>query len=147
MLKIFSIRDRMLDYFQVPVVVNREQDLAAAIARGVNSEGEDRNEIALAPDHYELWQIGEVDDQGNLTSKREFRFNCASLVRRGVWKRGPAGGGGAEGDEGATPGRPGRPGGPTGAGPGAPAGAQGATAVEAQKPHPAIGGGNPSSDR
>lgn len=87
MLKIFAIRDRMLNYFQPPIIVSREQDLLAALARGINGPQEERNEISNAPDHYEVWQIGEVDDQGHLSQSRSFVINCASLIRNGVWNR------------------------------------------------------------
>jgi len=99
----------MLDYFQVPVTVYRLEDLLAAVAKGINSTGEDRNEIAQAPDHYEIWQIGEVTEQGHIEIKREFITNCASLVRNGVWKRRLAGDPGTEGTTRPSPGAPGTP--------------------------------------
>lgn len=88
-MKIFAIRDRMLDYFQPPVCVHRVEDLMAAIAKGINGEGEARNELAQAPDHYELWKIGEVDDQGHIRAERKLVANCSQLIRGGVWKRQP----------------------------------------------------------
>lgn len=89
---IYAIRDRMLDYFQPPVCVHRVQDLMAAIAKGINGEGEAKNELAQAPDHYELWKIGEVDDQGHIRAEREFVSNCSQLIRTGVWQRRPGAG-------------------------------------------------------
>lgn len=141
-MKIFAVRDRMLDYFQVPVVVHREQDLIAAIARGINGEGDDRNELAQAPDHYELWLLAEVDDQGRINEKREFIANCASFVRNGVWARRKPGPAGTESEPGAIQGRPGRPVGPAGTRPSSTASEERA----ASQPHPGTdpnaGGGN-----
>lgn len=88
-MKIYAIRDRMLDYFQPPVCVNRGEDLLAAIAKSINGVGEAKNELAQAPDHYEVWRIGEVDDQGHIKPEREFIINCSQLIRGGVWKRQP----------------------------------------------------------
>lgn len=127
-MKIFAIRDRMLDYFQVPVVVNREQDLVAAVAKQVNGGA---NEVAQAPDHFEIWEIAEVDDQGHIQPTRVFKCNCASLVRNGVWKRGESGADGAQGDARTPPGRIPTPGGREGAGPGPAEGPKGAAAQQA----------------
>lgn len=86
MMKIFAIRDRLLDYYQRPMVFDRAPDLMAALAKAINStEGE--NEIQQAPEQFELWQLGEVDDQGNLKAERQLIINCASLIRNGVWTR------------------------------------------------------------
>jgi len=74
----------MLDYFQAPVAVTREQDFLQAVARNINGEA---SELSQAPDHYEVWQIGEIDDQGHITANRQFLANCSSLIRNGVWGR------------------------------------------------------------
>lgn len=76
----------MLDYYQRPMVFERASDLMAALAKAINStEGE--NEIQQAPEHFELWQLGEVDEQGNLKADHQLVTNCASLIRNGVWQR------------------------------------------------------------
>lgn len=121
-MKIYAIRDRMLDYFQPPVCVHRGEDLLAAIAKGINGEGEAKNELAQAPDHYELWRIGEVDDQGHIHPEREFIVNCAQLIRGGVWKRQP----GTPGVDGEAPGSRA----PMRGAPGGPANGNGSKAVQ-----------------
>jgi len=140
---ICAIRDRMLDYFQPPVCVNRIQDLMAAIAKGINDHGATQHEIGQAPDHYELWKIGEVDDQGNVHANREYITNCASFVRNGVWKRRTEGASGAESESGSRQGRSEGARGPTGAGTGPAAGTQGTEALKAPKPRSDAGGGHP----
>lgn len=129
----------MLDYFQVPVVVHRGEDFFAAVARGINGTEDTRNELAQAPDHYEIWLIGEVDDQGHINAKRELVFNCASFIRHGVWNRRQPG----NPDNGRQP--PTIQSGPDGAGrltraePGPTQGPKGPTTVAAQEPNPDAG--------
>lgn len=88
-MKIIAIKDRLVDYFQVPMVVHREQDVYAAIAKDLN--GEAQSEIAHAPDHFEIWLLGELGEQGVITPRREFLISCNSLIRPGVRNtRGPS---------------------------------------------------------
>lgn len=142
---ICAIRDRMLDYFQPPVCVNRVQDLMAAIAKGINDQGETRHEIGQAPDHYELWQIGEVDDQGYVHAKREFIANCASFVRNGLRARREQGAAGAEGQRAEIQGGSRAPGGPARAKPGTPTGTEGSKAQPDQKPNTDVGRSDPAN--
>lgn len=85
-MKLFAIRDRLLDYFQNPVAFDQAQHVQRNLATTINNP-EMVNEITQAPDHFELWQIAEVDDQGHVVEKRELICNCSSLIRNGVWKR------------------------------------------------------------
>jgi len=131
MMKLYAIRDRMLDYFQNPVAVTRQEDFLAAVARNVNGE---TNELAQAPDHYEVWEIAEIDDQGRITPKREFIANCSRFIRSGVWNRRKPGSDGIQGEPGQVPNGPGRIGGGPGAVALAPEGTKGSATVAPQEP-------------
>ncbi|AXH77960.1 MAG: nonstructural protein [Microviridae sp.] len=54
----------------------------SSIARIVN-QGEATSDIAQAPHHYEVWQLGIVQD-GHITPEREFITDCSSLLRAGI---------------------------------------------------------------
>jgi len=93
MLKLYAIRDRMLDYYQRPIALDNPQDLLATLARRLNNpEAPQSDEISQAPDHFEVWQIATVDDQGHIGAERQFITNCSNLIRGGVRKIQPAGG-------------------------------------------------------
>lgn len=110
-MKIYAIRDRLIDYYMTPFTGDTHRQVMAGLAQTINHP-ENMNAIAQTPQHFELWQIGEVDeDTGNLVSKREFVADCAGLVRPSVRRPGIAG----------TDPRPAAPGGRTGSPDGNPA--------------------------
>lgn len=88
-MKIYAIRDRLIDYFQQPWAAPGDKEVMTAIAAAINN-GENNSAIAQAPHHFEIWRIGEVDEQGHITPSREFLGDCSSLIRGGV--RGGGGG-------------------------------------------------------
>lgn len=142
-MKIYAVRDRLIDYFLQPFVGPDDKNVLAAIANDVNKL-EATSAIAQAPHHFEIWELGEVDQEGHITPKLNFLADCSSLIRRGI-RTGD--------DEG-----PGRPGPRTAvtrgqeppAGRGAPpyanraaiSNAAPATPLASADSHPALGGGN-----
>lgn len=92
-MKIYAIRDRLIDYWQQPFAGPDDRAVMQAVARGVNS-GEATSDIAQAPHHFEIWQLGLVTEDGHLVPERKFICDCASLVRNRV--RDQPGPGGAE---------------------------------------------------
>jgi len=85
-LKIFAIRDRLLDYYQAPMAQMRSSDLVAAIANQLNNP-ETAYEINQAPEQFEVWQLGYVTDDGHLVPDRVLVCNCAQLIRASVWHK------------------------------------------------------------
>jgi len=92
---IMAIRDRMLDYFQAPIATHRKSDAISSVVANINSL-ESNGEISQAPEHFEIWILGEVDDAGHITPRREFVANCSSYIRGSVWQRKPTPGGATE---------------------------------------------------
>lgn len=85
-MKIYAVRDRLLDYYMQPFVGPDDKEVMSALARTVNNEA-DTNGIAQAPHHFELWELGTIEGEGNLTPTRRLVCDCASLIRRGVRSR------------------------------------------------------------
>lgn len=85
-MKIFAVRDRLLDYYMQPFVGPSHKEVQAALARTVNNF-EDTNGISQAPHHFELWELGEITEEGHITPTRILICDCASLVRAGVRSR------------------------------------------------------------
>jgi len=85
-MKIYAIRDRLLDYFMQPFAGPDDKNVLAAVARTVN-EQDNLSDIAQAPHHYEIWQLGEVDQEGHITATRALIADCSSLIRTGVRER------------------------------------------------------------
>lgn len=80
-MKIFAVRDRMLDYFQRPMAFERAADVLSALGTVVNNPDQVTNEIHQAPHHFELWELGEVDEEGKIRVTHTLVANCSSLVR------------------------------------------------------------------
>lgn len=79
-MKIYAIRDRLIDYWQQPFAGPDDKAVMQALARSVNN-GDTTNDIAQAPHHFELHQLGEVSEDGHLIPERRFICDCAQLVR------------------------------------------------------------------
>lgn len=81
----------MIDYYVLPAFfADNTQQAMAMISAAVN--GDSKDALAQTPHHFELWQLGEINNQtGNLTANKEFVAECASFIRRSI--RGGAGAG------------------------------------------------------
>lgn len=78
-MKIYAIHDRMIAYFMQPFIGNDDKQVAASIAETINGEG--LHAIQQAPHHFELWRLGSIDEEGNVTKDKEYICSCDSLVR------------------------------------------------------------------
>lgn len=90
-LGIYAIRDRLIDYFMQPFVGPDDKQVLASVARLVNT-GEVTSDIAQAPHQFEVWKLGEVNDEGHVIPERKYLQDCSSLVRRDLRQRGQPGG-------------------------------------------------------
>lgn len=82
-MKIYAVRDRMIDYFLQPFAAPDDKNVLAAIARQVNHQ-ESTDAIAQTPHHFEIWRLGQVEEDGTLTPGKEFIADASSLIRGGV---------------------------------------------------------------
>lgn len=89
-MKIYAIRDRMLDYFQQPFVGPNDNAVRASLAAHVNNP-EATDAIAQAPHHFEIHQLGYVTEEGALVAEKSFICDCSSLIRVGLRERRPGG--------------------------------------------------------
>lgn len=80
-MKIYAVRDRMLDYYLHPFAAPDDKQVMGGIAQQVNNP-EQMEAIAQAPQHFEIWKLGEVLDNGDLVTNREIICNCQQLVRK-----------------------------------------------------------------
>lgn len=81
-MKLYAIKDILIDYFLQPFAAPDDPSVLAAIARSVNS-GE-ISDLAQAPHHFQIWQIAEIDKDGHVTPRRELLAECSSLIREGI---------------------------------------------------------------
>lgn len=107
-MKIYAVRDRLIDYFQTPFVAPGDNEVKAAMARMINN-GEVTSDIQQAPHQFQIWCLGEVHEDGHIEPQQVIVAECASLIRSGL--RTGAGPGNAEatdavGGGGTPPGRP-----------------------------------------
>lgn len=82
-MKIYAIRDRLIDYYMQPFVGPDDKPVLASVAKLVNT-GDPQSDIAQAPHHFEVWKLGEVTEDGHLVPDRELVADCSSLVRPGI---------------------------------------------------------------
>lgn len=85
-MKIYAVRDRLLDYYMQPFAGPDDKAVLASVARMVNAQGE-MSDIAQAPHHFEVWELGVLDEEGHLTPTRKLLADCASLVRPNLRER------------------------------------------------------------
>lgn len=83
-MKIYCLRDRLIDYWMQPFAGPDHKSVMAAIARTVNEQGATLSDIQSAPHQFEIWQLGIVTEDGHLTPEREYVADCASLIRSRV---------------------------------------------------------------
>jgi len=82
-MKIYALRDKLINYFMLPFAAPSDADVLAGIAQQVNTQ-ESMSAIAQAPHHFEIWKLGEVDDQGHITPKKELLADANSLIRENI---------------------------------------------------------------
>ena len=85
-MKIYAIRDRLLDYYMQPFAGPEDKAVLASIARMINTQGE-QSDIAQAPHHFEVWELGSIDEEGHINPTRKLIADCSSLVRPGIRER------------------------------------------------------------
>lgn len=84
-MKIYAIRDRLIDYWMTPFAAPDNGAVMQSIAATINNPSQgDTNAVAYAPHHFEIHQIGYVTEDGHLVPERAFICDCASLVRKRV---------------------------------------------------------------
>lgn len=98
MMKIYALRDRLIDYYMQPFVGPDDKNVLASVARLVNN-GEVTSDITQAPHQFEVWSLGHVTDDGHLVPERNYLADCASLVRAGIRKTPDTGAGETPGAE------------------------------------------------
>ncbi|QXP08019.1 MAG: nonstructural protein [Arizlama microvirus] len=70
----------MIDYFMVPFPAPNDNEAMAGISHEVNRT--DINAaIQTAPHHFELFSLGEIDENGTIFPKKELVCDCGSLIR------------------------------------------------------------------
>ncbi|QXP08145.1 MAG: nonstructural protein [Arizlama microvirus] len=88
-MKIYAIRDRLIDYFMQPFVGPDDKSVLASVARLVNT-GEVTSDIAQAPHQFEVWCLGNVSDDGHLVPEKQYLADCHSLIRGGIRRNPPS---------------------------------------------------------
>lgn len=82
-MKIYCIRDRLLDYYMTPFVGPNDKAVLASIAQHINNP-ETTDAIAQAPHHFEIWELGEVHEDGHIEPSQKLVADCSSLIRPGI---------------------------------------------------------------
>lgn len=82
-MKLYSVRDTLLNYYLTPFMGHDDHDVMAALAQIVNN-GALHEPIHIAPNNFEIWSLAEVDNQGNVKAEKTLIANCNSLIRRGI---------------------------------------------------------------
>lgn len=82
-MKLYAVRDRLIDYYMQPFVGPSDKAVLSSIANVVNGDGNEP--IAKKPEHFEVWRLAEIDEQtGQVGGEREFLADASSLLRRSI---------------------------------------------------------------
>lgn len=79
-MKLYAVRDRLIDYFMTPFAADNDKQVLASLATAINNR-ENLDAIAKTPHHFEIWRIGEVDEEGHIHARKELLADCSSLIR------------------------------------------------------------------
>jgi len=77
---IYAIRDRLLDHLMQPFVAPNDKVVLASISEAINNP-DNKHAISQAPHHYEIYKLGEVQEDGTLVPKMDFISEASSLIR------------------------------------------------------------------
>lgn len=88
-MKLYAVRDRLLEIFQQPFVAHSDSQVMSSLAKVVNSQ-EEGNVITATPGDFELWSLAEIEEEtGRVKADPKFLANCARFVRGSVRGAGP----------------------------------------------------------
>lgn len=79
-LGIYAVRDRLLDHLMHPFIGANDKMVMQGLSELINNK-EVTHAIAQAPHHYELHKLGEIDEDGNVSAKRELICDASTLIR------------------------------------------------------------------
>ncbi|WNK12990.1 MAG: nonstructural protein [Microvirus sp.] len=79
-MKIYAVNDRLIDYFMQAFVAQDDKHVMAAISTVINTEPY-KDAIAQAPHHFEIWRLGEINEDGHIAAHKELIASCESLIR------------------------------------------------------------------
>jgi len=89
-MRLYAIRDRLLDYFLQPFIGPSDRQVKAAVADNVNNQ-ESQHAVSKAPHQFELWRLAFIDETtGQVEGEREYLCDLNSLVRGGIREGGDA---------------------------------------------------------
>jgi len=80
-MKIYAIKDRLLDYYMTPFAAPSDKEVLGSIARTVNQGGSEEP-IVTNPHHFEIWRLAEVTDDGHIVEARELLADASALIRQ-----------------------------------------------------------------
>lgn len=84
-MNIYALRDRLIDYYLTPFAAPNDKEVLASLANVINRPGA-TDGISQAPHHFELWQIGQVLEDGSIEPTKVLITDCSSLVRASIRK-------------------------------------------------------------
>lgn len=79
-MKIYAIRDKLINYYMVPFAAPNDNDVKAGIANAVNNL-EENSAIAQAPSQFEIWHLGEVTEDGCIVADKFLVCDANTLIR------------------------------------------------------------------
>ncbi|QCQ84611.1 nonstructural protein [Blackfly microvirus SF02] len=79
-MKIYAVYDLMIGYFLLPFVAPDDNQVLASISQDISRQ-DNTNAIAYAPHQFQVWQFGEISEDGNINPRKELICDCSSLVR------------------------------------------------------------------
>lgn len=82
-MKIYALKDRLIDYFMQPFIGPDDKNVLASVARLVN-QGDVTSDITQAPHQFEVWSLGYIAEDGHIVPEKTYLADCSSLIRAGL---------------------------------------------------------------
>lgn len=82
-MRIYCVRDRLVNYYMRPFFLEDDKAAMAAIAQIVNG-GDPNNAVAQAPHQFEIWRLGEINETGDVKPEKEYLGDASGLIREGI---------------------------------------------------------------
>lgn len=84
---VYSIYDRLLAHWSPPYFNHSSKEFLSGLSKAIN-DPESNLPVALKPEHFAVWQIGQIDSGFITNIDRHLVAECSSLVRSRVRETG-----------------------------------------------------------
>lgn len=80
-MKLYAIRDRLLDFYMQPFLGPDDKPVLAALSNQISQE-DNTDAISKAPHQFEVWKLADINEEAHVIPNKQLIATCDSLIRR-----------------------------------------------------------------